>query len=120
VGAEDGADGTDGAAAPGEPVAGEHADEAFEDGTDRTTDPGEAPPIERLEQTPTFGTGIVSGLGSAMLGFEQALRSQPPPEVMAVEHRPIRGHSGQGGELVLVFPDDPSLESGQDDEVAEA
>ena len=55
-----------------------------------------------------------------MLGFEQALRSQPPPEVMAVEHRPIRGHSGQGGELVLVFPDDPSLERGQDDEVAEA
>jgi hypothetical protein len=49
-----------------------------------------------------FGTAV----GAAMLGFEQALRSQPPPEVMAAEHRPIRGLTAEGDELELVFPDD--------------
>jgi hypothetical protein len=67
----------------------------------------EEPAIERLEQTPTFGSGIATAVGAAMLGLEEALRSQPPPEVMAAQHRTVRGLSGQDQELVLVLPDDP-------------
>jgi hypothetical protein len=70
--------------------------------------------IERLEQTPSFGAGLATAVGAAMLGLEEALRSQPPPEVMAAQHRPIRGLSGQDQEIVLVFPDDPPAEAGAD------
>jgi hypothetical protein len=77
-------------------------------------DEDEAPPNERLEQTPSFGTGLATAVGTAMLGLEEALRSQPPPAVMAAEHRPIRGLSGQDHEVLLVFPDDPPAESEAD------
>ena len=67
---------------------------------------------DRLESRRSFGTAI----GAAMLGLEQALRSQPPPQVMAVRHAPIRGLSGQDDGPVLVFPDEPpSPGSGQAD-----
>jgi hypothetical protein len=50
---------------------------------------------------PTFGTAV----GAAMLGFEQAMRSEPPAEVMAAEHAPELGQSGEDEEMVVVIPD---------------
>jgi len=58
---------------------------------------GEAP-LEALTMKNSFGT--------AMLGFEQALRGEPPPEVLAAEHMPERGHvTGDGDEVTIEFPD---------------
>jgi hypothetical protein len=74
-----------------------------------TADPGGVRRQQPLLGTPDFGTAV----GAAMLGFEQALRSQPPPEVMAAEHRPIRGLSGQDGEII-VFPEEPPAEQEAD------
>jgi hypothetical protein len=85
-------------------------------GTDATIDDGRSVAVERLERTPSFGSGITTALGSAMLGFEQALRSQPPPEVMAAEHQAIRGLSGEDDGLVLLFPDEPSIDAKEGDE----
>ena len=49
---------------------------------------------------------VLSGtaIGAAMLGFEQALRQQPPAEVLAAEHVPQRGTIGLDGDLVIDFP----------------
>ncbi len=62
---------------------------------------GEAP-LEALTMKNSFGTAM----GAAMLGFEQALRREPPPEVLAAEHMPERGHvTGDGDEVTIEFPD---------------
>ena len=59
-------------------------------------------PIEALSMKNSFGTAV----GAAMLGFEQALRREPPPEVLAAEHMPERDLSGDDGdEVVIEFPD---------------
>ena len=49
---------------------------------------------------------VLSGtaIGAAMLGFEQALRREPPAEVLAAEHVPQRGSIGLDGDLVIDFP----------------
>jgi len=57
----------------------------------------ETPPLDR---TNSFGTAV----GAAMLGFEQALRSEPPPEILASEHVPERGLSGADDAVVIEFP----------------
>jgi hypothetical protein len=49
----------------------------------------------------TFGTAV----GAAMMGFEQAMRSEPPAEVMAAEHAPELGQSGEDSGIVIVIPD---------------
>jgi hypothetical protein len=41
-----------------------------------------------------------------MLGFEQALRSEPPPEIQAAEHVPERDIGGDDGGFTIAFPDD--------------
>ena len=59
-------------------------------------------PIEALSMKNSFGTAV----GAAMLGFEQALRREPPPEVLAAEHMPERDLStDDGDEVVIEFPD---------------
>jgi hypothetical protein len=59
-------------------------------------------PIEALSMKNSFGTAV----GAAMLGFEQALRREPPPEVLAAEHMPERDLSTDDGEEVVIeFPD---------------
>ena len=40
-----------------------------------------------------------------MMGFEQAMRSEPPAEVMAAEHAPELGQSGEDSGIVIVIPD---------------
>ncbi len=49
----------------------------------------------------SFGTAV----GAAMLGFEQALRNEPPAEILAAEHMPERGHAGQDSDLVIEVPE---------------
>ena len=58
--------------------------------------------IAPLEFPGAFGTAV----GAAMLGFEQALRSEPPPEIQAAEHVPERSLGGSDEGLVIEFPDD--------------
>ncbi len=49
----------------------------------------------------SFGTAM----GSAMMGFEQALRNEPPAETLAAEHMPERDHvSGGDGSFRIDFP----------------
>ena len=104
---------------PGEQIAGESSierDGPVDVGADSysteftTGTPVRPEPPHPLLTVPDFGTSV----GAAMLGFEQALRSQPPPEIQAAEHRPIRGLAGQGDDLVLLFPDDPGAEAEDD------
>jgi hypothetical protein len=45
-----------------------------------------------------------AAIGAAMIGFEQALRRQPPAEIMAAEHMPSRGSIGLDSDLVIDFP----------------
>ena len=75
-------------------------------------DPPEDDSAEQTTQPLTLKDSFGTALGSAMLGFEQALRDGPPAEVQAAEHMPQAGGSGQGSDLVIEFPhpvgeDDP-------------
>jgi hypothetical protein len=74
--------------------AGDPADEA------EAVLPAEAPG-KPMSMKGSFGTAV----GSAMLGFEQALRDLPPAETLAAEHTPERGRSGDGHDLVIHFPE---------------
>jgi hypothetical protein len=62
--------------------------------------PAEAP-AKPMSMKGSFGTAV----GSAMLGFEQALRDLPPAETLAAEHAPERGRSGDGHDFVIHFPE---------------
>lgn len=65
-------------------------------------EPRAAEPVSKpLTLKGSFGTAM----GAAMLGFEQALRREPPAEILAAEHQPERGYAGQDGDLVIGFPD---------------
>lgn len=46
-----------------------------------------------------------AAIGAAMIGFEQALRREPPAEILAAEHMPSRGSIGLDGDLVIDFPE---------------
>jgi len=54
-----------------------------------------------------LATSFGTALGAAMLGFEQALRNEPPAEVMAAEHMPSPGQISGDGEVVIEFPEHP-------------
>lgn len=55
---------------------------------------------EPLDMSNSWGTAV----GAAMLGFEQALRSEPPPEILAGEHVPERGQIGADDGVLIEFP----------------
>ena len=58
------------------------------------------PASEALIMKGSFGTAV----GAAMLGFEQALRDAPPPQIQVAEHTPdLRASSGEDG-LIIEFP----------------
>jgi len=71
------------------------------DKIDTGIEPPQAESIEPLDLSNSWGTAM----GAAMLGFEQALRSEPPPETTAAEQVPERGYSGEGTDVVIDFPD---------------
>ena len=58
--------------------------------------------LEAAGLTHSWGTAA----GAAMLGFEQALRSEPPPETVAGAHVPERGLAGEDEGTMLTFPDE--------------
>ena len=64
-----------------------------------------------LSMAGSFGTAV----GSAMLGLDMALRSEPPPQILAGEHIPERGGFGLDDDLVIEFPE-PSSGRQRDDE----
>ncbi len=85
----------DGVALAGELGIMEHGDGPAE------VDPDE-PSAPALDMRHSWGTAV----GAAMLGFEQALRTEPPPETVAAEQVPERGSHGLDQDTVLVFPDE--------------
>jgi hypothetical protein len=74
--------------------------------SDDPADPPAATPDGR--DRASVGSRAASMVGTAMLGLEQAMRREPPAEVVVHEHQPARGLSGADGDYELVFPDDPS------------
>jgi hypothetical protein len=62
-------------------------------------------PVEAPAKPMSMKGGFGTAVGSAMLGFEQALRDLPPAETLAAEHAPERGRSGDGHGLVIHFPE---------------
>lgn len=46
-------------------------------------------------------------IGAIIVGFDQQIfRTLPPAQELVVKSKPVRGLSGQDGELEVVFPDD--------------
>ena len=75
-------------------------------GDDRAADMADAEqPEDTLEPLTLRKGGFGTALGAAMLGFEQALRNEPPAEILAAEHMPERGGSADDGGLVIEIPD---------------
>jgi hypothetical protein len=59
-------------------------------------------PVETMSMKDSFGTAV----GAAMMGFEQALRNEPPAETLAAEHMPQRDHVSAGdGSFRIDFPE---------------
>jgi len=59
-------------------------------------------PVDQMSMKDSFGTAV----GAAMLGFEQALRKGPPPEILAAEHIPERDLvSDDDGQFVIELPE---------------
>ena len=55
---------------------------------------------EPLSLKDTFGTAV----GAAMLGFEQALRDGPPPQIKAAEQTPDERRVVGADDLTIEFP----------------
>ena len=50
-------------------------------------------------------------IGAIIVGFDQQIfRTLPPAQELVVKAKPIRGLSGQGDDLEVVFPDDDPME----------
>jgi hypothetical protein len=62
-------------------------------------------PEDGLEPLALRKGGFGTALGAAMLGFEQALRNEPPAEILAAEHMPERGGAADDGGLVIDIPE---------------
>jgi hypothetical protein len=61
------------------------------------------------------GGGPTAAIGGMLAGFDhQIFRTTPPPHELVLKARPVRGLSGEPGELEVSFPDDEAV-----DEVAE-
>ena len=53
------------------------------------------------------GRPLGGTIGGIIVGFDQQiLRDLPPPHELVEESKPVRGLSGQDGDLEVVFPDD--------------
>lgn len=53
------------------------------------------------------GRPLGETIGGILVGFDQQiLRNLPPPHELVEQARPVRGLSGQDGDLEVVFPED--------------
>lgn len=51
--------------------------------------------------------GPAAAIGGMLAGFDhQIFRTTPPPHELVLKARPVRGLSGEGGDLQITFPDD--------------
>ena len=51
--------------------------------------------------------GPAAAIGGLLAGFDhQIFRTPPPPHELVLKARPVRGLSGEGGDLEITFPDD--------------
>jgi hypothetical protein len=74
------------------------------------------------------GGGPTAAIGGMLAGFDhQIFRTTPPPHELVLKARPVRGLSGEGGELEITFPDadvpldgDPVVPTDADEAPAEA
>jgi hypothetical protein len=64
-------------------------------------DEHEAQPTKPLSTKGSFGTAV----GAAMLGFEQALRDGPPPQIQAAERTPDQSQVTGTADVVIDFPE---------------
>ena len=72
--------------------------------------------MTRKRRTPSGQT-----IGSIIVGFDQQIfRTLPPAEELVVKAKPVRGVTGQAPGLVVVFPDDVTVDAGGSDAVVEA
>ena len=52
-----------------------------------------------------MGSSAAAALGSAMLGLDQAIRREPPAQIVAAEHQPERDPSGdESTRLIIQIP----------------
>jgi len=66
------------------------------------------------------GGGPTAAIGGMLAGFDhQIFRTTPPPHELVLKARPVRGLSGEGGDLEITFPDDEVLEVVVEREAAE-
>jgi hypothetical protein len=59
---------------------------------------------EPLTLKDSFGTAV----GAAMLGLEQALRNEPPPQIQVAEHTPDRRTVSGDDDLEIHLPELPA------------
>jgi hypothetical protein len=60
------------------------------------------------------GTG--EALGGILVGLDQQIfRNLPPPHELVLKATPVRGLSGEGGDLEITFPEDQPGEAGEGD-----
>ena len=72
--------------------------------------------MTRKRRAPTGQT-----IGSILVGFDQQIfRTLPPAEELVVKAKPVRSLSGQAPDLVVVFPDDVTVDAGGATAVVEA
>jgi hypothetical protein len=72
--------------------------------------------VTRKRRTPSGQT-----IGSIIFGFDQQIfRTLPPAEELVVKAKPVRGMTGQAPGLVVVFPDDVTVDAGGADAVIAA
>jgi len=72
--------------------------------------------VTRKRRTPSGQT-----IGSIIVGFDQQIfRTLPPAEELVVKAKPVRGVTGQAPGLVVVFPDDVTVDAGGADAVVDA
>ena len=53
------------------------------------------------------GGGPTAAIGGMLAGFDhQIFRTTPPPHELVLKGSPVRGLSGEGGDMEITFPDD--------------
>ena len=65
-------------------------------------------PAARPRPRPRRRSGAGEVIGNALVGFDYAIyRSTKPPAILVEAAKPVRGLSGEGGQLLSIdFPDD--------------
>lgn len=54
--------------------------------------------------------GPTAAIGGMLAGFDhQIFRTTPPPHELVLKARPVRGLSGEGGDLEITFPDEEQV-----------